>query len=57
VGIKLKSNSEMWTGQEQKSHVEQIESENQVRDGQARMTELSDQLDLFDKLLAAYLSK
>jgi len=53
----LKSNLEMWSGQEQKCQVEQIESENQVRDAQARMTELSDQLDRFDKLLAAYLGK
>ena len=53
----LKSNLERWTGQEQKCRVEQIESENQVRDGQAKMNELSDQLDRFDKLLAAYLGK
>ena len=52
-----KSNLEMWTEQAQKCQVEQIESENQVRDGQARMAELSDQLDRFDKLLAAYLGK
>lgn len=31
----------MWTDQAQKCRVEQIESENQVRDGQARMAELS----------------
>lgn len=36
-----KSNLEMWTDQAQKCRVEQIESENQVRDGQARMAELS----------------
>lgn len=53
----LKSNLEMWTDQEQKCQLEQIESENQVRNGLARMSELSDQLDRFDKLLAAYLVK
>ena len=52
-----KSNLEMWTDRAQKCQVEQIESENQVRDGQARMAELSDQLDRFDKLLAAYPGK
>jgi hypothetical protein len=43
----------MWTEQAQKCQAEQIESENQVRDGQARMAELSDQLDRFDKTLGS----
>lgn len=52
-----KSNLERWTDQAQKCQVEQIESENHVRDGQATMAELSDQLDPFDRLVAAYPGK
>lgn len=53
----LKSNLEMWAGREQACQVERVESENQVRAEQARMNELLDQLDRFDKLMAAYLGK
>jgi hypothetical protein len=48
----LKSNLEMWTDQEQKCQVEQVESENQGATDSRKMTELSDHLDRFDKLLA-----
>jgi hypothetical protein len=48
---------EVLTGQEQECQMEQIEAGNQVRDTQARVNELLDQLDRFDKLFAAYLGK
>jgi hypothetical protein len=55
--VQLKSELEALTGQKQKCQMEQIEAGNQVRDTQARVNELLDQLDRFDKLFAAYLGK
>jgi chromosome segregation ATPase len=55
--VQLKSELEALTGQEQECQMEQIEAGNQVRDTQARVNELLDQLDRFDKLFAAYLGK
>jgi chromosome segregation ATPase len=55
--VQLKSELEALAGQEQECQMEQIEAGNQVRDTQARVNELLDQLDRFDKLFAAYLGK
>ncbi len=48
----LKSNLEMFASQEQQCRAEEIEAEGQLRAEQAKLSELQDQLDKLDRVLA-----
>lgn len=50
----MKSSIEMWTGEEQQCQVERSQAEGQFRAEQARMSELQEQLEKLDKLLAGF---
>jgi hypothetical protein len=51
---RIKSNLEMWTTQEQQCHTAEADADTQYRAERAKTTELEDQLDKLDKLLAGF---
>jgi hypothetical protein len=54
---RLKANLEMWTNEEQQCQVREADAETQFRLEQAKLSELQDQLDKLDKVLAGYTGK
>ena len=53
----LKSSVEMLASEEQQCQVEQVDAETQLRTEQAKMSDLQNQLDNLDRILAAYAGK
>jgi chromosome segregation ATPase len=54
---RFKASLEMWTNEEQQCQAREAEAETQSRAEQAKLTDLQDQLDKLDKVLAGYTGK